>query len=47
MFVKARWRLTLWFAAAFAVILLVIGGAVYFTARQSLMSQVRTDLQHQ
>ncbi len=47
MFNRARWRLTLWFAAAFAVILLVIGGAVYFTARQSLMSQVRTDLQHQ
>jgi two-component system sensor histidine kinase CiaH len=47
LFGRARWRLTLWFAAAFAVILLVIGGAVYFTARQSLMSQVRTDLRHQ
>jgi two-component system, OmpR family, sensor histidine kinase CiaH len=47
LFNKARWRLTLWFAAAFAIILLLIGGAVYFTARQSLMSQVRTDLQRQ
>jgi signal transduction histidine kinase len=47
LFGRARWRLTLWFAGAFAVILIVIGGAVYVTARQSLLSQVRTDLQRQ
>ncbi len=47
MFSRARWRLTLWFAGAFAIILVVIGSAVYFTARQSLLSQVRDDLQRQ
>ncbi len=47
MFNRARWRLTLWFAAAFAIILIVIGGAVYFTARQSVLDQVKSDLQKQ
>ncbi|TMC00670.1 MAG: hypothetical protein E6J42_00020 [Chloroflexi bacterium] len=45
MFNKARWRLTLWFAAVVAVILVVIGGAVYFTARTSLFRQVNSDLE--
>jgi len=47
LFSQARWRLTLWFAGAFAIILIVIGGAVYFTARQSLLDQVKGDLQRQ
>ena len=47
MFSQARWRLTLWFAGAFAIILIVIGGAVYFTARQSILDQVKSDLTRQ
>jgi signal transduction histidine kinase len=47
MFDRARWRLTLWFTAVFAVILLLICGAVYLVARQSSLSQVRDDLQTQ
>jgi signal transduction histidine kinase len=47
LFSRARWRLTLWFAGAFAIILVVIGGAVFFTARQSLLDQVEEDLQRQ
>jgi len=47
LFSRARWRLTLWFAGAFAIILVVIGSAVYFTARQSLLDQVKGDLQRQ
>ncbi len=44
MFSAARWRLALWFAGAFAVILLLIGGAVYFTTRAALYDQVDDDL---
>ncbi|MEE8369513.1 MAG: HAMP domain-containing sensor histidine kinase [Dehalococcoidia bacterium] len=44
MFGKARWRLTLWFAGAVALILAVIGGAVYFSARTALFDQVNDDL---
>jgi signal transduction histidine kinase len=45
LFGKARWRLTLWFAGAVALILAVIGAAVYFGARTSLFDQVNDDLQ--
>jgi len=45
MFSAARWRLTVWFAAVFAVILVVIGGAVFFSTRASLYDQVNDDLQ--
>ncbi|MCH8051072.1 MAG: hypothetical protein IIC86_03530 [Chloroflexi bacterium] len=44
MFSAARWRLALWFAGAFAVILVLIGGAVYFTTRAALYDQVDDDL---
>ncbi len=44
MFSAARWRLALWFAGAFAVILLLIGGAVYVVTRASLYDQVDDDL---
>ena len=44
MFSRARWRLTLWFAAALALILVVIGGAVFFSARTALFDQVNDDL---
>jgi len=44
MFSAARWRLALWFAGAFAVILVLIGGAVYFTTRAALYDQVNDDL---
>ncbi|MEX0682193.1 MAG: ATP-binding protein [Dehalococcoidia bacterium] len=44
MFNAARWRLTLWFAVVFAVILVVIGGAVFFSTRASLYDQVNEDL---
>ncbi len=44
MFSAARWRLALWFAGAFAVIIVLIGGAVYFTTRAALYDQVDDDL---
>ena len=44
MFSAARWRLALWFAGAFAAILILIGGAVYFTTRAALYDQVNDDL---
>ncbi len=44
MFGAARWRLALWFAGAFAVLLVLIGGAVYFTTRAALYDQVDDDL---
>jgi signal transduction histidine kinase len=46
-FNRARWRLTLWFAAAFAVIFVVLGGAVYFSAYRLAHDQVRDDLRRQ
>jgi signal transduction histidine kinase len=45
LFSRARWRLTLWFAGAFAIILILIGGAVYVTERTTLMNNVDSDLQ--
>ncbi len=45
MFSAARWRLALWFAGAFAVLLVLIGGAVYFVTRAALYDQVDDDLQ--
>ncbi len=44
MFSAARWRLALWFAGAFAVILILIGGGVYFTTRAAFYDQVNDDL---
>ena len=44
MFSRARWRLALWFVGALALILVVISGAVYFTTRTALFSQVNDDL---
>ena len=44
MFRAARWRLTLWFVAALAVILAVTGLAVYFTAHTVLFDQVDNGL---
>jgi two-component system sensor histidine kinase CiaH len=44
MFTSARWRLTLWFAAALALILAVVGPAIYFTTRAVLMDQVDDNL---
>lgn len=45
MFSRARWRLTLWFVAALALILTVTGAAVFFTTRTVLINQVNDDLQ--
>jgi len=45
MFGQARWRLTLWFAGGLALILAVIGGAVFLTARAVLFDQVNDDLE--
>ena len=45
MFSRARWRLTLWFLGALAIILAVIGAGVFFTARTVLFDQVNDDLQ--
>lgn len=45
MFSAARWRLALYFAGAFSVILIVIGVAVFFSTRASLYDQVNDDLQ--
>ena len=44
MFSAARWRLAFYFAMSFAVILALIGSAVFFTARASLYDQVNDDL---
>jgi signal transduction histidine kinase len=44
MFSAARWRLTLYFAGAFAVIIVLIGGAVLLTTRASLYDDVNDDL---
>jgi signal transduction histidine kinase len=44
-FSRARWRLTIWFAAAVIVILALIGVAVLFTTRASLFDQVNSDLE--
>ncbi len=44
MFGRARWRLTLWFAVVLALIIVVIGGAVFLTARRLLFDQVDNDL---
>jgi two-component system sensor histidine kinase CiaH len=43
-FNAARWRLATWFAAAFVVLLVVIGGAVYLSTRSALYDQVNDDL---
>ena len=44
MFGRARWRLTLWFAAVFALIIVLLGAAVFLTARRVLFDQVNSDL---
>jgi signal transduction histidine kinase len=44
MFAQARWRLSLYFAATVAVIVVVIGIAVFATARTALMDGVNDDL---
>jgi two-component system sensor histidine kinase CiaH len=44
-FGAARWRLTLWFALALGVILVVTGAAVYLTTRAVLFDQVNSDLE--
>lgn len=45
MFGTARWRLTVWFALALGVILVVTGAAVYVTTRAVLFDQVNSDLE--
>ena len=44
MFSTARWRLALWFAGVFAVLLVLIGAAVFFSTRTALYAQVNSDL---
>lgn len=44
MFASTRWRLTLWFVAVLALILTVIGVAVYFTTRAVLFDAVDDSL---
>ncbi len=44
-FGTARWRLTLWFALALGVILVVTGAAVYLTTQAVLFDQVNSDLE--
>ena len=44
MFGRARWRLTLWFAAVFTLIIVLLGAAVFLTARRVLFDQVNSDL---
>jgi len=39
-FGRARWRLTLWFAAALTLIIVLIGAAVFLSARRMLFDQV-------
>jgi two-component system sensor histidine kinase CiaH len=43
-FGRARWRLTLWFAGVFTVIIVLLGVAVFLTARRVLFDQVNDDL---
>ena len=45
MFSKARWRLTVWFVGTLALILGIIGVAVYGTAHRVLFDQVNHDLE--
>ena len=45
MFRQARWRLTLWFAAAVVLIVAVIGVAVFASARAALFDGVDDDLE--
>jgi signal transduction histidine kinase len=45
MFQRARWRLTLWFAGTVALIFVVIGVAVFATARQALFDGIDDDLE--
>jgi signal transduction histidine kinase len=44
LFSRARWRLTLSFAGVLTLIILVIGAAVFLTARRVLFDQVNDDL---
>jgi signal transduction histidine kinase len=44
LFSTARWRLALWFAGVFAVLLVLIGSAVFFSTRATLLAQVNDDL---
>jgi two-component system, OmpR family, sensor histidine kinase CiaH len=44
MFGRARWRLTLWFAGVFTIIIVLLGAAVFLTARRVLFDQVNDDL---
>ena len=44
MFERARWRLTLWFAGVLALLIVLIGAAVFVTARRVLFDQVNDDL---
>jgi hypothetical protein len=44
LFSRARWRLTLSFAGVLALIILLIGLAVFLTARRVLFDQVNDDL---
>jgi signal transduction histidine kinase len=44
MFGRARWRLTLSFAGVLALIIILIGAAVFVTARRLLFDQVNDDL---
>lgn len=45
MFSRARLRLTLWFAGSVALILVVIGSAVFLSARAAVLSGVNDDLE--
>src|SRR3990170_519170 len=45
MFRQARWRLTLWFAGTAAMIVGVIGFAVFASARAALFDGVNDDLE--
>ncbi|MBI5947373.1 MAG: HAMP domain-containing histidine kinase [Chloroflexi bacterium] len=42
MFLQARWKLTAWYAAALASILLLVGTATYLSVRRSLDDDVRS-----
>jgi len=45
MFSSARWRLTLWFGATMALVLLILGVSIYLTTRHLLLSNLDNDLQ--
>ncbi len=45
MFLKARWKLTAWYAAALASILLLVGAATYLSVRRSLDNDVRSGIE--